>query len=150
VAAGATGTARAGTPDAAALGAVTAWLSYDTRIDTRPNDTARRLALPWLAPALRHQVLAVGGDAAAGATWARWTAHRARARVTARLGGDDHPADTADDAWRQVEAAVTLTGDGGWSAQFRQTTFVQLVRISGHWLVGAVQTGEGQAATLPS
>jgi hypothetical protein len=129
-----------GTPEATALAATSAWLSYDTRVDHRPNDTARRLALPWLAPQLRRGVLGFAGGAPPGAQWSDWSAHHARATVESQLGSDDHPPDVAGTAWRQVIAAVRLHGDGGWTATLRQTLFVQLRLIDGRWLVSDVRT----------
>lgn len=137
--AGAT-TAPAGTPDAAALAATTAWLSHDTRVDARPNDTARRLALPWLAPALRRQVLAFTSAAAPGAEWAQWSSRHAHATVVPELGGDDHPPDTADTAWRQVVATINLRGDAGWTDTVQRTIFVQLGLVDGRWLVTDLRT----------
>jgi len=128
-----TRTAGASTPDAAALAVTTAWFSWDTRVDGRPNDTARRLAPPWLAPALRRQVLAFTSDAAPGAEWAGWTARHARATVAVALGGDDHPPDGPTQAWRQVGATIALVGDAGWTATVERTVFVRLEEIGGLW-----------------
>lgn len=128
------------TADDVALSAVRAWLSYDTLVDHRPNDTARRLALPWLAPPLRQQVLAFASDADPGADWGLWTRHRARAAVTTELGGDDHPPDTAASAWRQVTATVRLRGADGWTVDFQKIEFIQLVLVGDRWLVADLRT----------
>jgi len=131
----ATDTPRAGTPDAVAIAATTAWFSWDTRIDHRPNDTVRRLALDRLAPALRRQVLTFTSDADPGAQWAGWSARHATATVSAAIGGDDRPPDDPAQAWRQVDATIALHGDGGWTDDVGRTVFVRLERVAGHWLV---------------
>ena len=128
-----------GTPDAAALAVTEAWFRYDTRVDHRPNDTARRLALTWLAPAMRRQVLTFTSTADPGAEWAGWTAQHAWAGVDARPGGDDRPADQDDAACRQVIAVITLHGDGGWTAEVRRTVFLRLARMDHQWLVTGLQ-----------
>jgi hypothetical protein len=129
------GAADTSTPDGVALVATRAWLSFDTRVDQRPNDTARRLALPWLAPGLRQEVESFTGAAAPGAEWADWTARHAWATVGVEPGGDDHPPDGPQTAWRQVLAVVTLHGDGGWTASQRYAEFLQLQLVDGRWLV---------------
>jgi hypothetical protein len=128
-----------GTPDAAALAVTAAWFRYDTRVDHRPNDTARRLAMAWLAPAMRRQVLTFTSTTDPGAEWISWTARHAWASVGARPGGDDHPADLPDAAWRQVLAKITLHGDDGWTAEVRRTVFLHLARMDGQWLVTGLQ-----------
>jgi hypothetical protein len=140
---GESATVTPGTPDAAALAATAAWLAYDTRVDRRPNDTARRLALPWLAPAMRRQILAFTSSADAGADWAQWSGRHAHATVEPHLGSDDHPPDDDGTAWRQVVATVTLHGDGGWTSTLQRTVFVQLSLVDGHWLVTDLQTTDG-------
>jgi hypothetical protein len=131
-----------GTAEEAALAVVTAWFSYDTRVDTRPNDTARRLALPWLAPDLRQQVITYSTGTGPGASWESWAARHAWGTVAAGLGGDDHPPDTVGTAQRQVVATVTLHGDDGWTTTLRRTCFLHLDLLSGRWLVTDLQTSE--------
>jgi hypothetical protein len=135
--------------DAVALAVTTAWLSYDTRVDGRPNDTARRLALRFLTPALRRQVSGFVPTTGPGAQWEDWTRRHAHATVGSRLGHDDHPPDSAQVAYRQVVATVTLRGDGGWVLVQRPTLFVELTRIPaasptpGAWLVSDVRSVDG-------
>jgi len=131
-----------GSVEASAVAATRSWLSYDTRVDHRPNDTAKRLALPWLAPALRQQVVGFSSTTDPGADWATWTAHHAHAGVEVQVGGDDHPADTASTASRQVRATVSLQGDAGWTASLQRTVFVQLTSIDGAWLVSDLRVSE--------
>lgn len=124
------------TADDIALATSRAWLSYDTRLDRRPNDTALRLALPLLTPQLRQQLQAYTPAAAPGVDWDTWTSHHAHATVAVRLGGDDHPPDTPTTAWRQVLATVTLRGDPGWSGEvLRVSQFLQLARTPQGWRV---------------
>jgi len=131
--------------DRAALEVTRAWLSYDTRVDHRPNDTARRLALPRLSPQLRAEVTGFDTAAAAApdAQWQDWTRRHAWATVTVALGGDDHPPDTADTAWRQVAATITLHGDQQWTDTVQQTEFVRLASVQGAWLATRMTTSAG-------
>lgn len=131
------------TIDEIAQAATRAWLSYDTRIDHRPNDTARRLALPLLTPAFQSQILAFTPAAAAGADWDDWSSHHAYATVSSRLGGDDHPADTPATAWRQVIATITLHGDQGWTRTEQQTQFLQLAHTPPGWRVAQLTATHG-------
>lgn len=134
----------AGGPDEVALAATRAWFSWDTRVDRRPNDTARRLALEWLTPTLRRQVVDFRSEASPGADWEDWARRHAHAGVTTRLGGDDRPPDGADTTYRQVIAVITLQGDKGWRAVQERTVFLRLVLDSGRWRVAEV-TAAAQA-----
>jgi hypothetical protein len=135
--------APAATPDDIAQAAARAWLSYDTRIDHRPSDTARRLALPLLTPAFRAQTLAFTPAAAPGAEWDDWTSRHAYAIVSTRLGGDDHPPDTPAAAWRQITATITLHGDQSWTAIQQQTQFLQLTHTAQGWRVAQLTAAHG-------
>ncbi|HEX2807175.1 MAG TPA: hypothetical protein VHN80_13510 [Kineosporiaceae bacterium] len=135
--------ASAGGADEVALSAVRAWLSYDTRLDHRPNDTAARLALPWLTPALREQVLSLPRGSTSDVEWQDWTRHHAQATVQVALGGDDHPPDNSAVAWRQVTATMVLHGNDGWRTTLRQVEFLQLTGRDGRWLVAGVVTAQG-------
>jgi len=126
--------------DTAALSATRAWLSYDTVIDQRPNDTAKRSALAWLSPTLARQVTAYTSATSPDAQWQEWRRHQAHATVTAEIGGDEHPPDTSQDAWRQVHATVTLHGRDGWISTVQVIDFVHLRLIAGRWLVADLTT----------
>ena len=125
-------------PDDVALGAVRAWLSYDTRVDAGPDATTRRLALPFLAPDLRRAVEGRQTQAAPGADWDGWARRHATAAVAVRIDGDDHPPDGPDEALRQVAADVVLRGDGGFTAEQHLTQFLRLVRTAEGWRVAEV------------
>jgi hypothetical protein len=125
-------------PDEVALAATRAWFSWDTRVDRRPNDTARRLALGWLTPTLRGQVVDFRSEASPGADWEDWARRHAHASVIARLGGDDRPPDGADVTYRQVIAVITLQGDKGWKAVQERTVFLRLALDSGRWRVAEI------------
>jgi hypothetical protein len=124
--------------DAVALAAVQAALAWDTRLDHRPNDTIRRLALAYLTPALRKAVLTMSADTDPGHDWADWTRRHAHAAVTVRLGTEDHPDDTNATAYRQVLATITLTGDDGWQSQRDYTAFLRLDTASNSWHVSTL------------
>lgn len=92
-------------PDAVARWVLTAWYGYDTVLDSGPSDAARR-ARPWLTPRLVDVVRQAAPIAAPTATWTRWAHSRAYATVRLTPGSDDHPPDTALQAFRVY--AVTL------------------------------------------
>lgn len=132
-----------GPADTVALTTVRAVLSWDTRVDTRPNDTVRRLALGWLTPGLRRETSTFAGDSAPGAEWDEWTRRHARADVDVRLGGDEHPPDTTSAVHRQVHAIITLRGDGGWTTVQRRTLFLRLALTGGFWRVDEITAVQG-------
>jgi hypothetical protein len=125
--------------DQVAISAVRAWLSWDTRIDSRPAATTRRLALGWLCPAMRAQVQGAGPIAPPDTEWQDWVAHKAHAKVTTVLGSDEHPGDTALIAWRQATSTIALTGKGKWSATTTRTDWLQLSHTTGTWCVQSVR-----------
>jgi hypothetical protein len=119
--------------DAVALAAVKAIEASDTRLDADPNDTAKR-ASAWLTPAFAGQVRAYPPVAAPGATWNRWAAHHAYIKVTTSLAGDDHPADSATAAYRQVVAVLHPVGRDGWVGPAQTVVvFVTLAPVHGQW-----------------
>jgi hypothetical protein len=127
--------------NAVAAGGVIALGSADTTIDTDPNATARR-AVTWLDPAFAAQVRAFPPIQAPGAQWAQWASHRAALRVSTRLGGDEHPPDTATTAYRQVLATVAPVGRDGWTGPLlHQVWFVTLTRVHGRWLLASSRGG---------
>ena len=75
-----------------------------------------------------------------GAEWTGWAAHRAYAEVDTSVGGDDHPADTATTAYRQVLVVVRPVGRDGWRGDpQRRTSFVTLARADHRWRLAAEQ-----------
>ncbi len=117
-------------------------LAADTTVDADANQTAvRAAAAGWLTPAYAAQVRQFAPVAAPGAVWNRWTAHRVYVRVTARLGGDDHPPGTAVTAYRQVTAVLRPVGRDGWhGAAVPVTVFVTVTHRPGGWLLAGLQT----------
>ena len=125
------------TPDAVAVAGVTALLSYDTAIDVDQNGAARR-ARRLLTADFAAAVLAYRPVVTPGAEWTSWAEYRARVRVAAAVGGDDHPADTPTTAWRQVIARLVPVGRDGWIGPSRtEVLFVTLSRTAGRWLIAS-------------
>lgn len=121
------------TPDTAAVAAAIAWYSSDTAVDAGPNAAAVRAAA-WLTPDLLAQVEAFAPVGGPGADWTQWASHRAWLQVTAVLSGDDHPADTATAAVRQVAITVTPVGRDGWTAPpTTEVAAVTLTHTAGGW-----------------
>ena len=75
-----------------------------------------------------------------GAQWAAWAARRAYLRVTAVLGSDEHPTDTAATAARQVVESVIPIGRDGWKGTpFTQVAFLTFARVRGVWEISSYQ-----------
>ena len=130
----------ASTANAAALFGVRAIESADTAVDADPHDTVQRAAL-WLTPAFAAQVRAFPPVAAPGATWNSWAAHRAYVVVTTRLGGDEHPPDTATTAYRQVLAVLHPVGRDGWhGAAVTAVVSVSLAKVGRQWRLASSQS----------
>jgi len=126
--------------DAVALAAVRAVEGSDTALDADPHDTVLR-ASAWLTPAFAAQVRAYPPTAAPGATWNTWAAHRAYLVVSTSLGGDEHPADSARAAWRQVVAVLHPLGRDGWVGPDQTVVvFVTLAPAAGQWRLASIQT----------
>jgi hypothetical protein len=127
-------------PNAIAVAAARALASSDTTRDANPYDTVRRNSL-WLTAAFAASVVAFPPVTSAGARWAGWAGHRAYLRVTAVLVSDEHPADTATTAARQVVERVTPIGRDGWKgSHFTQVAFLTFGRVSGVWQISSYQT----------
>lgn len=125
--------------DAVALAGVKAIESSDTTLDADPNDTTKRAAA-WLTPAFAAQVRAYPPVAGPGAQWNEWAAHRAYLTVTTSLAGDDHPADSASGAYRQVVAVLHPTGRDGWVGPVQTVVvFVTLAPVHGQWRLSSEQ-----------
>lgn len=132
--------ATASTPNVAALAGVKAIESSDTTVDADPHDTVARAAV-WLTPAFAAQVTAYPPVAAPGATWNGWAAHRAYVVVTTRLGGDEHPPDTATTAYRQVLVVLHPTGRDAWhSAAVTAVVSVSLAKVGRQWRLASSQS----------
>jgi hypothetical protein len=127
-------------PGAVARWVLTAWYGYDTALDSGPSDAARR-ALPWLTPHLAGVVRQAAPVAAPPVTWTRWAQARAYATVRLTPGADDHPPDTALQAFRVYAADLTLhpaqQADGTHLAAFVHLTRLTLTDT---WRVEEVLT----------
>ena len=132
--------ATASTANAAAVFGVRAIESSDTAVDADPHDTVQRAAV-WLTPAFAAQVKAFPPVAAPGATWNGWAGHRAYVVVTTRLGGDEHPTDTAATAYRQVLAVLHPIGRDGWhGAAVTAVVSVSLAKVGRQWRLASSQS----------
>lgn len=102
---------------------------WDTAIDHRPNDAAKRAAR--LATAgFRHKMLDGAPVAAPGAHWTTLAQHHGWTTVTAQLGGlGEPPSDSPTGAWRVVTTTATPRGPHRWRGTPMTTTYaIQLVR----------------------
>lgn len=127
--------------DAMALGGAQALASADTFIDHQPQDTAVRAARAgWLTPAYGRAQLTASLTAPPGTEWDTWTRHQAYVVVTAKLGGDDHPPDTATVAARMVLLTEQAIGRDGWRDN-RTTSVVAVVlkQVNHVWRIDSDQ-----------
>lgn len=126
--------------DAVALAGVKAIEASDTTLDADPNDTVKRAAA-WLTPSFARQVRAYPPVAASGASWNEWAAHRAYLTVSTSMAGDEHPADSASAAHRQVIAVLRPVGRDGWTGTPQTVVvFVTLAPVHGHWRLASAQS----------
>lgn len=86
----------------------------DTRLDTRPNDAARRAAA-YATPKLRSQLLSGEPTGPPGERWTELVEHHGWTSVTSQLGGlGESPPTTATTATRAVTPTPTDHGVDGW------------------------------------
>lgn len=128
---------------AVALGGAAAAASADTTIDGQPNSTVVRAAQAgWFTPAYARANIEAGVlPGPAGVQWNTWAKHHAFARVQVGLGGDDHPADTAESAVRQVIVTQTPIGRDGWrGAPVTTVEVLVLHMIDKAWRIDDIHT----------
>lgn len=125
-------------PDAVAVAALTALYSYDTTVDRRPADAARR-ARPWLSASFRSSITSLPPQSGPGATWSTWAAHRAIVHTTVTPGSDARPDNLATRTYRQYLVTLTPRGRDGWRGPARRiTVFLALDRTTTGWAVSTV------------
>lgn len=101
-------------PDAVAAAFVVRLQLWDTELDRRPNDAARR-AVPYATPQLRAAMLSSAPVAAPGDRWAELAGHHGWTTVTTESGGVGEDAPTTDTtAVRAVTPDPLDHGDDGW------------------------------------
>lgn len=89
---------------------------WDSELDRRPNDAARRAAA-YATPALRTRMLSGEPDGSTGARWTGLVRHRGWSTVTARLGGiGESPPTTSTRAVRSVTPVPVDHGTDGWTS----------------------------------
>lgn len=123
--------------DAVALAGVKALLASDTTIDADPNATVWRNRV-WLTPAFAAQVKNAPPIAGPGAQWQTWASHRAVLHVATALGGDEHPPDTPQAAYRQIVATIAPAGAKGWHGSTEtKVVFVALTHTTHGWRIAS-------------
>lgn len=101
--------------------------AWDTRLDRRPNDAARR-AVGFADPALRARLLATEPRAAPGRRWNDLVEHNGWTSVRTRLGGLGPEPTTDNTAARAVTAIPVDHGADGWTA-FPDTDWTYIVTL---------------------
>lgn len=114
----------------------TLW-TWDSAIDTSPNDAGRR-AVSLAAPAYAKALAAARSKTSPGAEWAQMASHRGFTKITtATLGGlGEAPADSATTAARAVTIQGSYLGTHKWSSPLGpHTLLVYMEKNSGQWRV---------------
>jgi len=104
-------------PDAVAKGALTAYFTYDTTLDTSRNDGGRRMAdSGWCTDTYAQELRSAAARSAPGATWDEWSRHRAYTTVKPAPADEaGKPDDTATAAYRTLAVTITPHGRDGWT-----------------------------------
>jgi len=119
--------------DEVGKGALTAMWTYDTAVDSSPQDASVRAAdAGWLTGSYSRQLREHSSRPAPGAQWQKWSQHRAYATVElARTEDAGKPDDTGTVAWRQWTLTTTLHGRDGWTqTPITALAYVHLVRTA--------------------
>lgn len=122
--------------DAVALGSATAVASSDTTVDNSDQHTAIRASQSgWMTPTYgAAQLQGANLPPSEPALWSTYTNHRAYLVVTGQISGDDHPADTAAIAVRQVVLRIQPVGRDGWrGTKTTEVAAVVLHKINNVW-----------------
>lgn len=89
---------------------------WDTVLDRRPNDAARRAAA-YATPELRSRMLAAEPDGPPGERWNALVSHHGWTTVTTRLGGlGENSPTSATTATRAVTPVLVDHGTDGWTS----------------------------------
>jgi hypothetical protein len=103
-------------PDAVAAAFVVRLELWDTELDRRPNDAARRAA-PYATPQLRAQLLSATPEGAPGNRWDVLVRHRGWTTVTTESGGIGEDPPTSDTAAVRAVTPVPVDhGVDGWTS----------------------------------
>lgn len=102
--------------DAVAVAFVVRLELWDTRLDRRPNDAARR-AVGYATPTLRGTMLAGEPEAGPGTRWAALAEHHGWTTVRTESGGlGEKPPTTITRAVRSVTPVSIDHGTDGWTS----------------------------------
>lgn len=102
--------------DAVAAAFVVRLELWDSALDRRPNDAARRAAA-YATPVLRSRMLAAEPDGPPGERWNALVSHHGWTTVTTRLGGlGENSPTSATTATRAVTPVLVDHGTDGWTS----------------------------------
>ncbi|WP_051722145.1 MULTISPECIES: hypothetical protein [Actinomycetes] len=122
-------------PHQVAQAAVRIWFTWNTDVDTGPNNAAARTA-PLLTPAFAHSVLATGSNNP-GSQWLTWAQHKAIVTPTIRVLPDQGAPQSADRKYFVFEVTQTAHTPTGNQVGAPVTTsaWVICVRSDDRWQV---------------
>lgn len=132
---------KTGTPDQVARAFATTLWTWDTKIDTSPNDAGRRAAA-LASPTYSKALTSARSKAGPGSEWLQMSSHSGFTKITdSTLGGlGEAPPDTATAAARAVTVKGSFLGDKKWSSPLGpHTLLVYMEKTSGRWNVTRTQ-----------
>jgi hypothetical protein len=115
---------------AVAWAALQVMWTFDTTVDSGPQDAALRAAdAGWLTKAYAKRLRAYQPRSVPGAQWQEWTDHRAYTVALLRKTEDAaKPADTDTEAWQQWTVDASPVGRDKWAGE--PTTVVAYVHLT--------------------
>lgn len=121
-------------PDCVATAALSIWFTWNTALDSGPDDAAARTA-PLLTTAYAREITSTTAQSSPGAQWMSWSANAAV--VTPALTVDDEPTPPQTDNLAYRAYRVTQSVDG---APVRESIVaVVLRRGADGWAVSRIQ-----------
>lgn len=126
-------------PVAVADAVVTTWFTWNTAVDTGPNDAAAR-AGSALTDRFREQLLATTPTGSPGGQWLEWAARDAQVWPTVSNVPNQGAIDTASAVHRMYQVEQTaIAADGSVAGVDTVQVAVLVVDDDGRWKVDAVQ-----------
>ncbi len=126
-------------PSSVAIAAARVWFGWNTTTDRSPYAAAVRTT-PLMTAACARRITATPPVGSPDASWTALATSHARARVSAVIGSEERPPDTATTAVRLVAVTQTFTADRPVPAR-KVVAVVTMTRTDGVWKITDDGTG---------
>ncbi len=126
-------------PTSVAITASQVWFGWDTRTDRSPYAAAVRTTA-LMTQTCARKLTATPPTGSPDASWTALATVHARARVTAAIGAEERPADTATTAVRLLTVRQTFTGDRPVAPR-RVVVVITMTRTPAGWALTDDGTG---------